>query len=183
MRYAKTESLYAEPFAEGLVSNAVLRSWVLHRTEFAEFADEARLLHREMLAVRSAGARNWWQSHYTEACRCAGCRGQETDLLAIFETEARQRLAIHFEVKHPRDDFKKPTQAACYAIRAQCWVNSPPNRVLPHHRATTALLCSASRLPDYAPHLRHFQTVVTFEDVEQNFPKFWERSRAGPRNR
>lgn len=42
--------------------------------------------------------------------------------------------------------------------------------LLPHTEAATALLCSKLRLPDYAAHVGHFETVITFEDVEKNFP-------------
>src|SRR5258708_37973507 len=61
------------------------RAWVLGKTKFARDAPVARILDREMLAKRSANAASWWRSHYSEKCRCDGCSGRETDLLAIFE--------------------------------------------------------------------------------------------------
>jgi hypothetical protein len=174
MSYGKEELLYAEPFADALVNDAGFRSWVLGQTKFAEFAYDARLLNREMQIQRSVGARYWWRSHYTEACRCFGCSGQETDLLAIFEIASGLRFALHMEVKHPGDKFKDTgNQAAAYPVRALCWATEgkTPAKVLPHSLATTALLFSALKRTEYASHLRHFDTLITIEDVEKNFPK------------
>jgi hypothetical protein len=168
MIYGYNEKRYAEPFAEALANDPIFRSWVLRQTIFANYADEARLLHREMHAQRNA--KTWWGSHFTEACRCTGCSGQETDLLAIFETAMGLCFALHTEVKHPGDKFKKDTQAAAYPVRAQCWVANTPKNVLPQTRATTVLLCSARKLSEYAKHLRHFECVITFEDIANAFP-------------
>lgn len=173
MGYGKLELRYAEPFANALASDATFRSWVLRKTKFAVFANEARLLHREMKDLRSAKAKYWWRSHYSETCRCSGCSGQETDLLAIFELKARMRFALHFEVKHPGDRFKDGGhQAAAYKIRAACWstLGGTPANILSHSAATTVLLCSETKLTKYAAHLRHFETLITFEDVANNFP-------------
>jgi hypothetical protein len=173
MSYGNKELQYAEPFAEALVDNPAFRSWVLRQTKFAGFADQARLLHREMQAQRSAGAKYWWRSHFTESCRCLGCSGQETDLLAIFETATGHRFALHVEVKHPGDRFKDAgNQAASYPIRARCWATNgkTPAKVLPHAAATTVLLCSSLKLIDYTEHIGHFATVITFEDIKRNFP-------------
>jgi hypothetical protein len=180
MIYGERELLFAKPFAEGLVNDPVFRSWVLRQTKFAVFANEARPLHREMHSKRSPGTKYWWRSHFTEACRCFGCSGQETDLLAIFETATGLRFALHVEVKQPGDRFdKKPNQAAAYPVRALCWATNgkTPARVLPHTEATTVLLCSELKLEDYAAHVGHFETVITFEDIEKNFPNASERWR------
>ena len=170
MLYGYNERRYAEPFAEALVNRPIFRSWVLRQTIFASYADDARLLHREMHAQRSAGAETWWRSHFTEDCRCFGCSGQETDLLAIFEAATRFRFALHVEVKHPNDKFKKPNQAPAYPVRARCWVAKTPYKVLPHAAATTVLLCSTRKLSEFARHLRYFETLTTFEDIEKEFP-------------
>jgi hypothetical protein len=61
-------------------------------------------------------------------------------------------------------------QAGNYALRAKCWATAAPKAIVPHSDAGTALLCSASKLAEYAPHLRKFGTVITFEDVAKNFP-------------
>ncbi|HYM72444.1 MAG TPA: hypothetical protein VET89_05645 [Stellaceae bacterium] len=169
MLYGSIEFTYAEPFANGLVSDPAFRSWVLRHTKFANVAAEARLLSDEMQAKRTQPTTNWWRSHYTEKCRCQGCSGQETDILAIFETATGARFALHFEVKQPADRF--PTdkdQAGNYALRAKCWATSAPKAIVPHSDATTALLCSASKLAEYAPHLPKFGAVITFEDIAKN---------------
>ena len=116
MIYGYKERRYAEPFAEALVNDPVFRSWVLRQTIFANYADGARLLHREMHAQRNASARTWWGSHFTEACRCSGCSGQETDLLAVFETATGLRFAVHVEVKHSDDKLRERT-----ATSTPCW--------------------------------------------------------------
>jgi hypothetical protein len=172
MLYGSVEFTYAEPFAEALATDPAFRSWVLGRTKFVGFAEGSRVLRDEMRARRSSSSATWWRSHYTERCRCQGCSGQETDILAIFEAATGVRFALHFEVKQPADKF--PTdkdQAANYAIRANCWVASAPKAVLPHADAATALLCSAEKLKEYMPHLCKFGTVITFEEIARAFPK------------
>jgi hypothetical protein len=171
MLYGSIEFAYAEPFANALVTDPAFRSWVLCQTKFADVAEGARLLNEEMRTRRSRNSANWWRSHYTESCRCPGCSGQETDILAIFETVTEARFALHFEVKQPIDKF--PTnkdQAGNYALRAKCWATATPKAIAPHSDAGTALLCSTSKLVEYAPHLRKFGTVITFEDIVKYFP-------------
>ena len=165
MGYGEREYFYAKPFADALVDHHAVRSWVLSKTGFAEHADTARLLHEEMAARRSTAAQNWWRSHFSEACRCDGDKGRETDLLAVFEGDGGFRFAIHFEVKHPGDVFH-PGQAAAYPLRAQCWATDgrTPKGVVPHSAATTALLCSRSGITKYASQLEYFGTVITFEE-------------------
>jgi hypothetical protein len=171
VEYGHLEKRYARPIADALADNCDFRAWILDRTRFAEFAPTARLLDMEMLAKRSKGVTTWWASHFSEACCCVGCRGQETDLLAIFEAPQAFRFAVHFEVKHPGDRFKEGgTQAAAYPIRAACWVNTPPKRVLRHASATTALLYSSAKTLEYSKHLGCFESKVTFEEIRHNFP-------------
>lgn len=170
MRYGALEHAFAEPIAEALISDPAFRVWLLSHTRFAIDSKDARLLHDEMRAARSAGT--WWRSHYTESCRCEGCRGQETDLFAIFERPDGSRFALHVEVKQPTDRFPgNKDQAANYRIRAECWVRNPPKSVLPHGDADTLLLCSEMRLQNYAPHLAKFGAVITFEEVRRRFPR------------
>jgi hypothetical protein len=173
MNYGKLELVYAEPFAEALVNNLTFRSWVLGKTKFADSCNSARLLDREMLAKRSAGTRYWWRSHFSEACRCCGCSGKETDLLAIFETVAELRFALHVEVKRPGDKFKAD-QAAAYPVRAMCWSTNgrTPSKILRHSDAATLLLFSNENRQEFAPHLTYFDTLITFEEIEDNFPNF-----------
>jgi hypothetical protein len=169
MRYGLVEFAYAAPFANALAEDGSFRAWVLRQTKFAAFASDARLLHEEMKAQRRAAT--WWRSHFTETCRCQGCSGQETDILAIFEAASGTRFALHFEVKQPGDTFPaNKDQAANYALRAKCWVASAPRSVVPHADAATVLLCSASKLAEYAHHLPKFGSVITFEEITRTFP-------------
>jgi hypothetical protein len=171
VRYGSIEFGFAQPFANALVSDPHFRAWVLRRTKFANIADGTRILNEEMKAKRSGISGTWWRSHFTEKCRCQGCSGQETDILAIFESPTGLRFALHFEVKQPQDKFPtKKDQAANYMIRANCWIQSPPAAVVPHKDAGTVLLCSTSKLSEYAPHLSKFDTVITFEEIAKTFP-------------
>ena len=140
-------------------------------------ADHIRELRRWGAPPASRNARaaqcqrkNVWGSHFTEACRCSGCSGQETDLLAVFETATGLRFAVHVEVKHSDDKFKKETQALAYPVRAQCWVTDAPKSVLPHPQPLQYCCDSARKLPEYTKHLRHFESSnLLFEDIERNF--------------
>lgn len=171
MLYGSLEYAYAEPFANALVSDAAFRAWVLRQTTFKAFAEEALVLHEQMRARRGKSSATWWRSHFTEKCRCQGCSGQETDLLAVFEAPSSLRFALHFEVKQPTDRFPATKdQAANYALRAKCWATLAPKAVLPHSDAATVLLCSAAKLTEFAPHLPKFGNVITFEDVAAAFP-------------
>jgi hypothetical protein len=173
LRYGGLEFQYAEPFANGLVGDLEFRSWVLSQTKFGGVAQTATVLHKEMAAKRSAKAENWWRSHFSERCRCPGCSGQETDLLAIFEAPDRDRFALHFEVKQPTDHFPKgKDQAANYALRASCWVANPPAAILSHGDAATVLLCSQARLRGYGDQPRKFDSVITFERIAAEFPNW-----------
>jgi hypothetical protein len=167
MDYGRKEFIVAAPVAERLVGDDHFRTWLLKQTKFAPFAKEARLLHEEMAAKRSKVAKTWWRSHFTESCRCSGCSGQETDLLAVFENAAGERFALHFEVKNNEDDFHSERQAASYRVRAQCWIVKPPNKVLPHKDAATVLLCARKNLKKHGTHKDYFDTVITFEDIAE----------------
>ena len=170
MRYGNIEWQYAEPIARALVESQDFRGWVLSRTQFAPYAAEATLLHTEMKARRSASAETWWRSHFTEKCRCRGCSGQETDLLAIFDAR-RVRFALHLEIKRPGDKFpRNKDQAQNYGLRALCWARTPPYSVLPHHDADTMLIFSESQREEFSPHLEKFGRYLTFEEVGKALP-------------
>jgi hypothetical protein len=171
MRYGSVEFTYAEPFARALVEDAAFRTWVLAQTKFAVFADKARLLHDAMQAQRSGTSETWWRSHFTEKCRCQGCSGQETDILAVFEAVTGMRFGLHIEVKQPADKFPNhKDQATNYALRAKCWASSAPNSVVPHADAATVLLFSALRTTAYSRHIPKFGTSITFEQIAMMFP-------------
>src|SRR5689334_1556282 len=144
MRYGNLEFAYAVTIAEALADQDQFRSWVLSRSKFWESAANSRVLVEEMTAQRGKTAQTWWRSHYTEKCRCAGCSGQETDILAVFENAAGKRFALHFEVKQPTDRFPSgKDQAANYQTRAACWIDNPPKSVIRHSAASTCLLYAA----------------------------------------
>jgi hypothetical protein len=170
--YGLRELRYAAPFADALVDDPDFRTWVLSRTKFAKYSLDARVLDREMLAKRSAKAASWWRSHFREKCRCDGCSGRETDLLAIFESPGAFRFALHVEVKNPRDKFTNAKQARSYQLRAKCWCANPPLKVLPHADAGTALLFSEEKRMEFSPYLEFFETLITFQEIASSFPHF-----------
>lgn len=176
---------YAKQFADALVNDATFRLWFIEHTTFDDFASRATLLHEQMLANR--GGKYWWRHNYQENCRCCGCSGRETDVFAILEAAVipRQRFAFHVEVKYPGDGFykkkKKGTeigQAEAYPIRAECWVTKTPKNVLPHHKATTVALFSERQKVEFDSHLKHFNTKLTFEEIEVSFPDLFNKRAA-----
>ena len=168
-RYGAKEYAFGAPIAEGLAVNPAFQTWVLSQTKFGPLAASSRLLHEEMSAKRNAAS--WWASHYTESCRCDGCSGQETDLLAVFESEER-RFALHFEIKQPTDRFAPGgRQARSYSLRANCWITNPPRAIVKHDDATTVLLCSEKSLETFKDDAAHFDVVITFEAVARSFPE------------
>jgi hypothetical protein len=165
MKYGSREYQYAAPLALALVEHAPFREWVISRSVFREFAN-ARILHQEMARHRGNSTAEWWRFHFTEKCRCLGCSGKETDI-----SEARIRFALHFEVKQPTDRFKSDgIQSRGYPLRAQCRANKAPTKVLPHHRASTGLFFSEAMRAEYAEHLSNFNSLITFEEIETEFP-------------
>jgi len=170
MRYGGIEWQYAEPIARALVEVQDFRTWVLKRTRFAAYASKAQLLHKDMKARRNPSAETWWRSHYTEKCRCPGCSGQETDLLAVFSAGAT-RFTLHFEVKRPGDKFPhNKDQARNYGLRAQCWTRTPPPAILPHQEADTLLIFSETQREEFSPHIEKFGASFTFEDASTALP-------------
>jgi hypothetical protein len=163
--YGPKEWLSAAPIAEALVASDTFRTWLISRTKFVEYARDARLLHEEMKLKRSRSAQTWWRSHFQEKCRCEGCCGQETDLLAIFESKDGFRFALHIEIKHSGDRFGSRRQAKSYPLRAQCWVKRAPSKVLAHNDASTVLICDGTKHFSFQDDARHFDTVLFFENL------------------
>jgi hypothetical protein len=170
VKYGSIEYQYAEPIAKGLIEDSAFRRWVLSKSKFSDSSD-ARVLNEEMKDYRRNPTAEWWRFYFTEGCRCLGCSGKETDILAIFEDAAGLRFAMHFEIKQPKDKFKADgIQSRGYPLRAECWVDRPPPRVLPHQDASTGIFFSEAKTTEYAPHLDSFQTKITFEEIERDFP-------------
>lgn len=174
MRYGSVEWTYAEPIARALQDSAEFRRWFLSQTRFGNLFRDAVLLHERMKSQRSAAAESWWRSHYTEKCRCLGCSGQETDLLAVFDS-AGSRFALHVEIKRPGDRFPAhKDQAGNYRLRAACWARHAPAAVLPHDDADTVLICAESQMTEFAPHLSKFGTTLTFDSIARALPRGYD---------
>jgi hypothetical protein len=171
MKYGAKEKAFSEPFADQLANDPAFLRWILDKTKFREMG-EPRVLADEMKMKRSKVATTWWASHYSESCRCFGCEGSETDVLAIVTDSSNRTVALHVEVKQPSDRFNlERRQAERYPVRAACWVSSAPPSVLPHDDACTILLCSSEKISEFATEAAHFDTVVTFEEIARDFPE------------
>ena len=145
MKYGSIEYRYAAPIAQALVDDAKFRGWVLSRSPFARYSD-APILNKEMIGHRANATAEWWRFHFTEKCRCDGCSGKETDIFTVFESKDRVRFAIHFEVKQPTDKFKADgIQSRGYPLRADCWAQRAPAKVLPHKLASTGIFFSGAK--------------------------------------
>jgi hypothetical protein len=167
-RYGHNEYRYARPIAEELERNTSFRSWVLTRTKFAQFSQEAELLHEQQKLCRTPQSENWWRSHFAGPSYQfkSECGERETDLLAIFGVRNDFRFAIHFEVKAPGDRFGID-QALDYQRRAVCWSGRgrAPRTVLPHDEATTVLCCEREFAERVASEVSNFPTIITFEEI------------------
>jgi hypothetical protein len=102
-----------------------------------------------------------------------GCRGKETDILAVFEPRVENakehRFALHIEVKRRGDTFgEKQGEAAL--LRAGCWADKAPDRVLPHERFGTIALFSEADRVKHAEHLGYFDAEITIEELAVKFP-------------
>jgi hypothetical protein len=170
VKYAAKEKPFSEPFADQLANDPAFLRWILGKTKFSDL-DGAHVLADEMKKKRSKAATTWWASHYSESCRCFGCEGSETDILAMVADSNGRIVALHVEVKQPSDRFNLDRrQAERYPVRAACWVSSAPPNVLAHDDACTILLCSSDRLSGMAAEAAQFDAVVTFEEIARDFP-------------
>lgn len=167
-RYGKNEWLYASPIADALVHDMTFRRWMICGTKFSSFAEDARLLWQEQKARRSASSETWWRSYWTGSSYQyhSECGERETDLLAVFETPAGFRFALHVEVKAPGDRFGVD-QARDYARRAACWKgrDRAPKTVLPHDDAACVLCCNEGFATAHPDTVKFFDSVFHHEQI------------------
>jgi hypothetical protein len=65
----------------------------------------------------------------------------------------------------------KAIESSQEAIRcAQCWAAKAPAKVLPHHQTSTGLFFSEAMRAEYVEHLDNFKALMTFEEIETDFP-------------
>lgn len=172
MKYGSLEYQYAEPIARALVTNVKFSHWVLSKSKFSAFAD-ARLLREEMIAHRKNATAEWWRFHFSMRCNDPCCSGgRETDIFAVYESSVGQRFAMHFEVKQPTDKFDpKRLQGQRYALRAKCWIDKTPSKILKHQDASLGIFFSEAKRAAFEPVLSYFPTQITFEEIEKAFPE------------
>lgn len=146
VKYGSLEYRYAEPIARALSTNVKFSHWVLSKSKFSAFAD-ARLLREEMIAHRKNPTAEWWRFHFSMRCNDPCCSGgRETDIFAVYESSVGQRFAMHFEVKQPTDKFDpKRLQEQRYALRANCWIDATPSKILTHQDASLGIFFSEAK--------------------------------------
>jgi hypothetical protein len=167
--YGHLEHEYACRFAEALLTDSEFRRFILGRTKFGG-RGASRVLIDQMVVRRSKGAKFWWKNYFTESCRCFGCSGHETDVFAVIQDGAGECFAVHVEMKQPTDRFNPATrQGERYRMRAACWAGAAPPNVPPHTDACTIVVCSESKLEDFAQDLSWFDAVFTHEEIAEKF--------------
>jgi hypothetical protein len=166
-KYGHEEYRYAAPIAACLADHSHFRAWLLSKTKFADRIG-TRVLIEEMESRRSKEA-VWWRTNF-RLCDCQGCSGgRETDIFAVLEDQNGERFGLHIEIKHPHDLFH-PNQAERYPMRAACWVTKPSKTIVPHADATTLAIVDSTCVERFAEHLKHFDCVLTFDEINVLYP-------------
>jgi hypothetical protein len=170
MKKKVSEDQLCMTFANELSSNEVFRNWVLDRCGFSADIDDCRLLLQEQLDQRTSPNAPWWRHWFTEACRCDGCSGKETDIFAVFERSKWQdRFALHIECKLTNGSFT-PNQAPGYRLRAQCWAGKA--RFLYYKDYATILLAPSEFVAKEPSGSQCFDYHLTHIEVAEKLPEF-----------
>lgn len=96
-------------------------------------------------------------------------REGETDVLAVFENDAGQRLGVHIENKRASGSFT-PFQAEVLAARAERWIGHA--RYGAYQAWTTVLLAPHSFIAANELTARKFMHRLTHEQVSEFVPLF-----------
>ncbi|MGH2508821.1 MAG: hypothetical protein ACRDHZ_15650 [Ktedonobacteraceae bacterium] len=99
----------------------------------------------------------------------ASTRDSETDVLAVFEDAAGDRLGVHIEDKLGPGVFTK-YQPEQYAFRAEAWIGSEAHGSYSHWE--TVLVAPNSFIEANAQDAQKFTTRITHEDVGKFLPEF-----------
>lgn len=154
--------------ADAIVTNGEFRRWLIQQTKFSKHALNAISLSECQKKNRSGNAKNWWQDYWivSNECSCKKCDGRPTDFLCIFKTPDDFRFAIHAKIV---SDYSNLTveMAEGYRQRAECWKgqSNPPDTIVPHHEATTMLICRKDYAPKGPGVMTCFDSVLYIEDI------------------
>lgn len=96
-------------------------------------------------------------------------REGETDVLAVFENEAGERLGVHIENKRASGTFT-PFQAEVLAARAERWIGDA--RYGAYHSWKTVLLAPSSFISANEMVARKFMHRLTHEQIANFVPLF-----------
>ena len=164
-RSSKSEAVLSRALAAALCRDREFAAWLLARTKFrAELA--------ECVFVRADNP--WGEVRLSRQDINAGTpdlttRQCETDVLAVFLTEAGRRLALHIENKLASSSFTK-LQPELYRARPTQW-REKQNRGM-YNEATSVLVAPLAFYSRNEAAARVFDAYVSHEDLAVHLSAF-----------
>lgn len=153
-------------FAEHLEAAPEFQKWLISKTRFSRFADNATLLVEEQAASRRAN--HWWKHWWI---RLRDGTESETDIFAVFEASPTTRFALHIENKPPHGKLLMK-QAADYRRRAIEMAGK--DRFLRYDDFATLLLAPKMFMQKHAECAQQFDTQISYEEISNAIPLFAE---------
>ncbi len=154
--------------ADAIVANGEFRKWLIQQTKFSEHALNANSLSECQKKKRAANAKNWWQDYWivSDKCSCRECDGRPTDFLCVFEVDDDFKFAIHAKIVRDHSNVTVEMTEG-YRQRAECWKgrSNTPDTIVPHHEATTMLICRKDYAPKSPSVKTCFDSVLYIEDI------------------
>lgn len=148
-----------------LRKNPTFANWLLRRTKFAD-------LDAQYFWSR---ADNPWGKFSLEVVsaetgeRSSIIREGETDVLVVYETAEKRRVALHIENKLAGGKFT-PFQLALYHARAKAWKGNPK---FENYEDWDIVLLAPRRFYERFPVLcKQFGAYVAHEDIAVHIPAF-----------
>jgi hypothetical protein len=179
--YSSLELKYARPVASAILQDTNFRRWLLANTRYGEsIIDVQPIVAGEQTKLRSKSLKNtYWFNYFCGKDSSCVCRfdkkskSLETDILLILECANKRRLALHIEIKPPRERLRHG-QAESYRLRASCWAdpNTRSKQVPPHQEFLTILICGPELASD--ERTRCFDKMVFHDEVRRWLPIYPE---------
>lgn len=162
-----TEDQLSGAFANRLTSSPAFNQWLLGRTKFRSVLPDARLMHTEQSASRSA--MHWWRHWW---CTVPGLGESETDIMAIYERSNKKRFALHIENKLRNSRWSSKHQAQAYHARATFMMGQP--RFMNYDDFATIIIAPYIFLDRWKTEVSKFDTLIPYECIVQFVPEFKE---------
>ena len=160
-----TEAMLDEALAHALLEQPEFSAWFLDRTKFR--GEQARCVF-----CRSD---NPWSTVRLERPNSVSGKVEvsveqcETDVLAVFETEDRRRLALHIENKLAGGSFTQ-LQPELYGARISQWKSRP--KLGQYDDGTTVLVAPRAFYERNRVDADKFETYVSHEDIAERISVF-----------